>query len=393
MRRRGAQDAWRRVWPAALIGMLDECQLSLNFTPECRILLRLTVSTPSTTPSPTPSPTPSLSNGSDVTPASTPSAGILLTFDDAATAPSAPSPASLPCRRLLRVGRFPLCTTLPCFSGQGKGPVSRQDDKVNTLANSLPLLSLDDDTASVTDLDIQRQSIESNIVDPAFIPTAHHQDNEEPQRTEDAPFDDLETIYENDEEDDEACFPLEKPFDVFTSDGEDDIAVSLPERPSAPMSFYFLEHDASLATTPGIREIDDMEPSCDSSNSSHYDDLLELISSSNLGDSGNTEPMDGDLLSLVEPMEEPLPLPEIQIEGIPLCLLDDAWECKPEHQHQHQHEYVGDAEEQCFWSDDSDKTEPTPSWACMPTPLPSAFCKCTNEAQDTSCLGAARAWC
>ncbi|KAN0062158.1 hypothetical protein ACQY0O_005515 [Thecaphora frezii] len=362
MRRRGAQDAWRRVWPAALIGMLDECQLSLNFAPECRILLRLTVSTPS--------PMPSLSNGSDVTPASTPSAGILLTFDDAATAPS---PASLPCRRLLRVGRFPLCPTLPCFSGQGKGPVSRQDDKVNTLANSLPLLSLDDDTASVIDLDIQRQSIKSNIVDPAFIPTAHHQDNEEPQRSEDAPFDDLETIYEDNE--------------------EDDIAVSLPERPSAPMSFYFLEHDASLATTPGIREIDDMEPSCDSSNSSHYDDLLELISSSNLGDSGNTEPMDGDLLSLVEPMEEPLPLPEIQIEGIPLCLLDDAWECKPEHQHQHQHEYVGDAEEQCFWSDDSDETEPTPSWACMPTPLPSAFCKCANEAQDASCLGAARAWC
>ncbi|KAN0061237.1 hypothetical protein ACQY0O_006979 [Thecaphora frezii] len=160
-----------------------------------------------------------------------------------------------------------------------------------------------------------------------------------------------------------------------------------------PCPFYFLEHDASLATTPGIREIDDMEPSCDSSNSSHYDDLLELISSSNLGDSGNTEPMDGDLLLLVEPMEEPLPLPEIQIEGIPLCLLDDAWECKPEHQHQHQHEYVGDAEEQCFWSDDSDETEPTPSWACMPIPLPSAFCKCANEAQDASCLGAARAWC
>ncbi|KAN0059602.1 hypothetical protein ACQY0O_008169 [Thecaphora frezii] len=285
---------------------------------------------------------------------------------------------------------FPSAQLCPVFLG--KGPVSRQDDKVNTLANSLPLLSLDDDTASVIDLDIQRQSIESNIVDPAFIPTAHHQDNEEPQRTEDAPFDDLETIYENDEED-EACFPLEKPFDVFTSDGEeDDIAVSLPERPSAPMSFYFLEHDASLATTPGIREIDDMEPYCDSSNSSHYDDLVELISSSNLSDSGNTEPMDGDLLSLVEPMEEPLPLPEIQIEGIPLCLLDDAWECKPEHQHQHQHEYVGDAAEQCFWSDDSDETEPTPSWACMPTPLPSAFRKCANEEQDASCLGAARAW-
>ncbi|KAN0060186.1 hypothetical protein ACQY0O_007514 [Thecaphora frezii] len=547
-------DAYEPGQPeTGLIGMPDEGQLSLSFSPEHRLVLDLAVSlmldlvvsppspTPSPTSSPTSSPTPSLSNGSDVTPASTPSAEI-LTFDDAATAPSATSTASSPRCRLLRVDRLALCTTSPVSPGHDEAPVydeapvSRQDDKVDALANLLPLLSLEDDTTSVIDLDIQRQSIESNLVDPDFIPTTQHQDDEEPQHTDDAPpynletiyeeeeeedkedlvdvaswddedsddsdrddnhneYDndnddkkdngkgfDLETIYEDDEEDDEACFALEDPVHVFTwdddeeddiasslperssapillfdsededdsddeeapltlhwpipvtawdddgdddiaaslperpsaplpfldreedddyddaasavqahslasvcsndddediaanlperppapipffnsddeddeeasltlhkpivvtawdNDEDDDIAFSLPERPSAPIPFYFLEHDASLATV-SVREINVMEPSSDSSNSSHNDDFLELNSSSNLSDSDNTEPMDDDLLPLVEPMEEkPLTLPEIQINGIPLCLLDDAEECEAEHQHQHQHQ-------------------------------------------------------
>ncbi|KAN0062260.1 hypothetical protein ACQY0O_005441 [Thecaphora frezii] len=579
------------------IGMPDEYRLSLNFSPERRLSLDLTVSPPS----PTASPIPSLSNGSDVTPATTPSAEI-LTFGDAAataaaTAASVPSPASSPRRRLRRVGRLhgslrrvfadsngsvsspatfnpdvavhdafrrrlrrvgrlPPHTTSTVSPGHDEAPVydetpvSLQDDKVDALADIFSLPSLEDDTASVIDLDIQRQSIESNIVDPAFIPTTHRQDDEEePQHTDDAPLDDLETVYDEDEDEacfllddpvdvaswddedgdendnafddgfdletvydededeDEVCFLLDDPVNVFAWDEEeeapltlhepipvtawdddkdkDDIAANLPERPSAPIPFihredddenghespfsleelvpptcrddveihnddkaatvptqasssalgtvhyvvqdyhyrnkleddddafsiyaetddaysihvgeednsihiehnsYFLEHDASLATTI-VREIDEeMEPSSDSSDSSHYDDLLELISSFNLSDSDNTEPMDEELLPLVEPMEEePLPLPGIQINGIPLHLLDDAWEHEPEQQHQHQHEYehqheyVCDAAEQSFWSDDSDETEPTVSWACTPTPLPSAFRKCANE--------------
>ncbi|KAN0062295.1 hypothetical protein ACQY0O_005482 [Thecaphora frezii] len=445
----------------ALIGMPDEDQLSLGFSPEHRLVLDLAVSTPS--------PTPSLSNGSDFTPASTPSAEI-LTFDDAATAPSAPSTASLPRNSLCRVDRLALCTTSPVSPGHDEAPVSRQDE-VYALANILPLLGLEDDTTSVIELNIQRQSFESDIVDPAFIPTTQLQD-EVPQHTDNAPLDDLETIYEDDEEDEdlvdlaswddgdgddndngdkkdngkgfdletiyeddeeaeEACFALEDPVDVFTWDDEeddiaanlpehpsapilffdsededdealltlhkpisitawgddeeddiaanlperpsaplpflgreedddyddsasavqalssasvysdnddDDITASLPERPSTPMSFYFLEHDAPLATTTSVREIDDMEPSSDSCDSSNYNNLFELSSSSNLSDSDNTEPTDDDLLSLVEPMEKPLAIPEIQINGIPLHLLDDAWECEPEHQHQHQHD-------------------------------------------------------
>ncbi|KAN0059601.1 hypothetical protein ACQY0O_008168 [Thecaphora frezii] len=212
----------------------------------------------------------------------------MLTFDDAATAASAASTASSPRSSLGRVDRLPLCTTSRVSPGHDEASVLHQDD-VDALANILPVLSLEDDTASVIQLGIQRQSFESNIVDPTLIPTTKLQDNQEPQHTDDVPLDDLETIYEDYKEADEACFALEEPVDVFTCDGEEeDIAASLPERP-------------------------------------HYNNLFELISSSNLSDSDNTEPTDDNLLSLVEPMEKLLPIPEIQIDGIPLCLLDDAW--------------------------------------------------------------------
>ncbi|KAN0062179.1 hypothetical protein ACQY0O_005355 [Thecaphora frezii] len=311
-------DAYEPGQPeTTLIGVPDEGQLSLGFSPEHCLVLDLAVSEPLTTPS--------LSNGFDVTPASTPSAEI-LTFDDAATAPSAPSApstASSPRNSLRRVDRLSLCATLPVSPGHEEAPVLRQDE-VDAQANIL-LLSLEDETASVIELDIQRQSFESNIVDPAFIPTTQLQE-EEPQYTDNAPLDDLETIYEEDEEDEEACFALEDPVDVFTWDEEEnDIAANLPKRPSAPIPFYFLEHDAPLATTARVREIDDMEPSSDSCDSSHYKNLFELIPSSNLSDSDNTEPTDDDVLSLVEPMEKLISIPEIQIDGIPLRLLDDAW--------------------------------------------------------------------